>query len=299
MIAADDSTRLFERERARLKGLAYRMLGSVAEAEDAVQDAWLRWRRIEPETIADPRAWLVRVVTRLCLDRLRSAKARREEYIGPWLPEPLVEAEALIAAPPSAALERADDLTVAFLLALERLSPLERAVFVLHDIFSTDYSEIAAMLGKTEAACRQLAARARGHIEAAKPRYRIEAAQAKRLAAAFLAAVQSDNAERLGAMLTEEAVLVSDGGGKAIAALRPILGRDHVARFLLGVARKLAQRGPVETQLARVNGQPGLLVRGVNGLTTFALEPDEEGRIGALYVVRNPDKLRGFLARTH
>ena len=164
----------FERERTRLRGLAYRMLGSVADAEDVVQDAWLRWSRIEPETIAEPRAWLVRVTTRLCIDRLRAAKARREAYVGPWLPEPLVEAEDP-AGSPAAALERADDLTVAFLLALERLSPLERALFVLHDIFATDYGEIGALLGKSEAACRQLASRARGHIEAARPRYRIAA----------------------------------------------------------------------------------------------------------------------------
>ena len=284
-------TALFERERTRLRGLAYRMLGSVADAEDVVQDAWLRWSRIEPETIAEPRAWLVKVTTRLCIDRLRAAKARREAYVGPWLPEPLIEAEDP-AASPAAGLERADDLTVAFLLALERLSPLERAVFVLHDVFSTDYAEIGAMLGKSEAACRQLASRARGHIEAARPRYRIEAAQAQRLAAEFLAAIRSDDAARLGEMLAEEAVLVSDGGGKALAALRPILGRDAVARFLIGVARKLADRGAMETRVMRVNGQPGLIVRGVNGLTSFAVEPDGEGRIAAIYVVRNPEKLK-------
>lgn len=288
----DAPERLFERERPRLRGLAYRMLGSVADAEDVVQDAWLRWSRIEPVDIAEPHAWLVRVVTNLCIDRLRAARTRREEYVGPWLPEPLVEAEALAAAAPSAALERADDLTVAFLLALERLSPLERAVFVLHDIFATDYAETAAMLGKSEAACRQLAARARGHIEAARPRYRLDEAQAKQLAAEFLAAVESDDAGRLGAMLAEEAVLVSDGGGKALAALRPLLGRDHVVRFLLGVARKLAERGPVETRLTPINGQPGLILRGANGLTTIALEPDQSGCVAALYVVRNPDKLR-------
>jgi RNA polymerase sigma-70 factor (ECF subfamily) len=283
---------LFERERPRLIGLAYRMLGSVADAEDAVQDAWLRWSRIDTGEIVEPRAFLVRVVTRLCIDRLRAVKARREDYVGPWLPEPLVEREDLAAPSPSAALERADDLTVAFLLALERLSPLERAVFVLHDVFATDYAEIATMLDRSEAACRQLASRARGHIEAARPRYRLAEAESKRLSAEFLAAVESDDPARLAAMLAEEAVLVSDGGGKALAALRPLLGRDAVTRFLLGVSRKLAERGPVETRLARVNGQPGLIVRGVNGLTTFALEPDGEGRVAALYVVRNPDKLR-------
>ena len=281
---------MFERERSRLRGLAYRMLGSVADAEDAVQDAWLRWNRVEPESVAEPRAWLVRVVTRLCIDRLRSGKARREEYVGPWLPEPLVEAEEALS--PSAGLERAEDLTIAFLLALERLSPLERAVFVLHDIFATDYGEIAAMIEKTEPACRQLAARARGHIEAAKPRYRLDEEQADRLVAEFLAAVQSDDAARLGTMLAEEAVLVSDGGGKAIAALRPLLGRDHVVRFLLGVARKVVERGPVELVPTRVNGLPGFILRDVIGLATFAFEPDAEGRIAAVYVVRNPDKLR-------
>ncbi|HYD37550.1 MAG TPA: sigma-70 family RNA polymerase sigma factor [Allosphingosinicella sp.] len=288
--------RLFESERPRLRGLAYRMLGSVSDAEDAVQDAWLRWNRIETGELAEPRAWLVRVVTRICIDRLRSARARREEYVGPWLPEPIVESEQLLDPAPSAALERADDLTVAFLLALERLSPLERAVFVLHDVFSTDYAELAAMLGKSEAACRQLAARARGHIEAAKPRYKVAEAQAKRLAAAFIAAVQSDDAERLGAMLAEDAVLVSDGGGKVPAALRPLLGRDRIVKFLLGVTRKFGRTGPADVRLARINGQPGLVLNAGNGLTTFSLEPDEQGRIGAVYVVRNPDKLRHVAA---
>ena len=286
------SVRLFERERPRLRGLAYRMLGSVADAEDVVQDAWLRWSRIEAADIAEPRAWLVRVVTRLCIDRLRAAKARREEYIGPWLPEPVVEEDGMIAAAPSAGLERAEDLTVAFLLALERLSPLERAVFVLHDVFGTDYREVAAMLGKSEAACRQLAVRARGHIEAAKPRYRLSEAEAKRLVSAFIAAIERDDAERLGAMLAAQAVLVSDGGGKALAPLRPLLGREAITSFLLGLARKLAQLGPAETSFARINGQPGMVVRDAAGVTTLALEIDEQGRIAALYAVRNPDKLR-------
>ena len=287
---------IFEAERPRLQGLAYRMLGTLADAEDAVQEAWLRWSRIDPATVADPRAWLVRVTSRLCIDRLRSLKARREDYVGPWLPEPLVEAADLAAPPPGEAMERAEDLTVAFLLALERLSPLERAVFVLHDLFATDYAEIARMLGRNEAACRQLAARARAHVEAARPRYRLDEAEAKRLADAFLDAVRSDDAARLGALLAEEAVLVSDGGGKAIAALRPILGRDRIVRFLLGLTGKLRRHGPVEAVPARINGLPGLVVRAVNGLTTFAFETDDNGRIAAVYAVRNPDKLKRVAA---
>ena len=290
------SAAIFEAERRRLEGLAYRMLGSLADAEDVVQEAWLRWSRIDPASIAEPRAWLVRVTSRLCIDRLRALKARREDYVGPWLPEPLVEAADLAAPPPGEAMERAEDLTVAFLLALERLSPLERAVFVLHDLFATDYAEIAAMLGRSEAACRQLAARARAHVEAARPRYTVPADEAKRLADAFLDAIRSDDAVRLGAMLAEEAVLVSDGGGKAKAALRPILGRERIVRFLLGLSSKLAARGPVEVKPARVNGLPGLVVSAVNGLTTFAFEIGEDGLVGAVYSVRNPDKLTRIAA---
>ena len=291
-MSPEGSASLFEAERSRLHGLAYRMLGSVADAEDVVQDAWLRWSRIEPDSIVEPRAWLVRVTTRLCLDRLRSARATRERYVGPWLPEPLVVAADLTSPGAAEGMERADDLTVAFLLALERLSPLERAVFVLHDVFDTRYDQIAATLGKSEAACRQLASRARAHLEAARPRYKIAEAEASRLTAAFLDAVRRDDAFALGSLLAEDSVLVSDGGGKAKAALKPILGRDRIIRFLLGLGRKLAALGPVEVSETRLNGLPGLIVRGGNGLTTFALEVNEDGRIAALYSVRNPDKLR-------
>ncbi len=283
------ATALFEAERPRLRGLAYRMLGSVAEAEDAVQDAWLRWARVESDSIEEPRAWLVRVVTRLCIDRLRSARARREEYVGPWLPEPLVEDAA---PPPAQAMERAEDLTVAFLLALERLSPLERAVFVLHDVFGTDYAELAATLGRSEAACRQLAARARGHVEAARPRYRLAEEEAKRLTSAFLEAIRADDAAAIAPLLAGDAVLVSDGGGKVIAALNPIVGRERILRFFAGVGRKLAAKGPVEVRQASINGVPGLIVRAAGGLSTFAFETGSDGRISAIYSVRNPDKLR-------
>jgi RNA polymerase sigma-70 factor (ECF subfamily) len=291
-VSPEASASRFEAERPRLHGLAYRMLGSVADAEDVVQDAWLRWSRIEPNSLVEPRAWLVRVTTRLCLDRLRSARAKRERYVGPWLPEPLVVAADLATPAASEGMERADDLTVAFLLALERLSPLERAVFVLHDVFDTAYEQVAATLGKSEAACRQLASRARAHVEAARPRYKVAEAEAKKLTAAFLNAIRRDDASELGSLLAEDAVLVSDGGGKAKAALKPILGRERVTRFLLGLGRKLAALGPVETRETRLNGLPGLIVRGGNGLTTFALELDQDGRIAALYSVRNPDKLR-------
>ncbi|HEX8668601.1 MAG TPA: sigma-70 family RNA polymerase sigma factor [Allosphingosinicella sp.] len=290
-----ESASIFEAERPRLQGLAYLMLGSVADAEDVVQDAWLRWSAIDPASIAEPRAWLVRVVSRLAIDRLRSARARREEYVGPWLPEPLVE-KAGAAPPPGEGLERAEDLTVAFLLALERLSPLERAVFVLHDLFGTGYGEVAAMLGKAEPACRQLAARARAHVEAARPRYTLAEAEAKRLTEAFLEAVARDDAQALGAMLADDAVLVSDGGGKAVAALRPIVGRDRIARFFLGLSAKLRTRGAVSVRQVRVNSLPGLVVDAMNGTTTFAFETDAAGRIAAIYSVRNPDKLRHVAA---
>lgn len=278
-------TAVFEAQRARLKRLAYRMLGSVSEAEDVVQDAWLRWDRAG-ETANDPAAWLAQTTTRLCLDRLKSARARRETYVGPWLPEPLIEEE------PVDPLERAEDVSVAFLLALERLSPLERAVFLLHDVFDQDYGQVANALGRDEAACRQLASRARGHLKDARPRYAVPQDEAMRLAAAFMAASADHDFATLERLLARDAVLISDGGGKRKAALRPLVGREDVIALLRG----LAWRGPWAGGLkamrpARINGLPGVVLRADDGVSTMAFEPNGEGRIAAIYIMRNPEKL--------
>lgn len=276
--------RAFEDRRGAMIGLAYRMLGSRAEAEDVVQDAWLRWRGAEGVQNAD--AFLNRVVTRLCLDRLKSARARREVYVGEWLPEPVLDAEEL--SPRDDA-----DLSVAFLLALERLTPLERAAFLLHDVFDTPFPEVAKTLGRSEAACRQLAARARTHVKEAKPRYRPTPEEEKRLTEAFLTAALTGDAEGLRAVLTEDVVMHADGGGRRSANLNPVYGLEKAIRLVQGVIRKWPPPPGSSGRIARINGQPGMVLIGPNGevIQTTALEL-RDGRIAAAYTVRNPDKLR-------
>jgi len=275
----------FEAARPRLTRLAYRMLGSVAEAEDVVQDAWLRWQGADAATIAQPGAWLARTTTRLCIDRLRADRAQREAYRGPWLPEPLVED---IAADP---VERAEEVSVAFLLALERLSPLERAVFLLHEAFEADYAAIAETLGRSEAACRQLAARARAHVREARPRYPVAQDDVARLATAFMSAAQRGDMEGLKAVLAEDAVMITDGGGKRKAALRPLVGRDDVAALVQGLAWRGAIPLEGQVRFARINGQFGVVLQDGEEVVTIAFEADAEGRLCGVYMVRNPDKL--------
>lgn len=279
-----DATQAFEAQRPRLKRLAYRMLGSVAEAEDVVQDAWIRWTRA-PDDVADPAAWLVRTATRLSIDRLRAAKAERAHYRGPWLPEPLVEP--LTADP----VERAEDVSVAFLLALERLSPLERAVFLLHDVFDEDYAAVAETLGRSEPAVRQLASRARDHVRDAQPRFSISDERAAQLAQAFVAASVQADVSALSSLLAADAVMVTDGGGKRKAALRILSGREDIVDFF----QRLKWRGGVAVaesfSFARINGAPGVVLTFADGPETMAIEADAEGRIAAIYAVRNPDKL--------
>jgi RNA polymerase sigma-70 factor, ECF subfamily len=279
----DDLAR-FEAQRPRLKRLAYRMLGSVSEAEDVVQDAWLRWSAAA-EPARDPPAWLAQVTTRLCLDRLKSARARRESYVGPWLPEPLVEEES------SDPLERAEDVSVAFLLALERLSPLERAVFLLHDVFDQNYAEVGSALGRDEAACRQLASRARNHLKDSRPRYTVPPDQALKLAAAFMAASQQQDYAALSRLLAEDAVLISDGGGKRPAALRPMVGREDVLLLIRGLASRGVWPAVGDMRPARINGLPGVILTGADGLTVIAFEPDDADHLAAIYIMRNPEKL--------
>jgi RNA polymerase sigma-70 factor (ECF subfamily) len=274
----------FEAQRPRLTRLAYRMLGSLSEAEDAVQDAWLRWTR-SPDDVADPAAWLVRATTRLCIDRLRAAKAERAHYKGPWLPEPLIEP--LTEGP----VERAEDVSVAFLLALERLSPLERAVFLLHDVFDEDYAAVAETLDRSEAAVRQLASRAREHVREARPRFSVDKAAAEKLIAAFAQASATADFSALSALLTEDAVMVTDSGGKRPAALRVLVGRDDILRLLKGLQWRHGLPLFQRFALARINGAPGLIAYLEDGPETLALEPAPDGRICAIYAMRNPDKL--------
>jgi RNA polymerase sigma-70 factor, ECF subfamily len=276
---------VFEAERPRLGRLAYRMLGSVAEAEDIIQDAWLRWRGVQASTIDNPAAWLARTTTRLCLDRLRAARASREAYRGPWLPEPLIED---IAEDP---LERAEAVSVAFLMALERLSPLERAVFLLHDVFEADYAAIAETLGRSEPACRQLAARARAHVRDARPRFPVSQEHVARLALAFMDAARRNDLTALKDLLAEDAVLISDGGGKRKAALRPMVGRDDVVALIGG----LVWRGSIplggQVRFVRINGDFGVILEAGGEVETIAFEAGPDGRLTAIYMVRNPEKL--------
>lgn len=276
----------FEAQRPRLIRLAYRMLGSVAEAEDVVQDAWLRWTRTE-EAVRDPAGWLVRTVSRLCIDRLRSAKVQREAYRGPWLPEPLIEE---LGVDP---LERAEDVSVAFLLALQRLSPLERAVFLLHDVFDEDYAAIAETLGRNEAAVRQLAVRARAHVKDSKPRFTVSEEEAAKLAAAFMAAAAQGDMAALSAVLAEDAVMMTDGGGKRIASLRPLIGREDILRLLEGISWRSGGTAlwPLSFRAVRINGYPGVIMERDDGPMTVAFQPGDGGKLAAIYMVRNPDKL--------
>ena len=277
--ASGDAAAEFEPLRPRLIRVAYRMLGSVADAEDVVQDAFLRWMRSERGQVREPEAFLRRTVTRLCLDVLKSARRKRENYVGPWLPDPVVE-------------EEEEDVTLPLMLALERLTPLERAAFLLHDVFGLSFTEVAATIGREDAACRQLAARARVHVREARPRFKVERAQGLALAEAFFAASRSGDMKALGALLAADVSSHSDGGGKRAAATHAMLGFEAVMKqygYLAGLLKKYPSR---LVRLGFVNGLPGFVTLEADGeLQTTALEI-EDGKIAAIYVVRNPDKLK-------
>ena len=285
----------FEPYRRRLLGLAYRMLGSMADAEDAVQETYLRWHRADRNHVTDPRAFLMTTTTRICLDMLTSARARREEYAGPWLPEPVVDTAALA---PDSRTELAEDLSIALLLTLDRLSPLERAAFLLHDVFDFSFSEVATALARSEAACRQLAARARAHVRDVRPRGttpparsgEIDAKHAQ-LMSAFVTATGSGDLDALKQLLANDVRVVTDGGGKVAAALNVLEGADRAARFLVGATRK-GWRDDYTLRFAIINDLPGLIIDGPDGPVQTAAFEIESGAIRALYVVRNPDKLR-------
>ncbi|PZP43223.1 MAG: RNA polymerase sigma factor SigJ [Azospirillum brasilense] len=284
----------FQAVRADLIGLAYRMTGSLAQAEDIAQDTFLRWNAADRGAVESPRAWMLKAAARLSLDHLKSARTRREQYVGPWLPEPVLEDEE---PPQQAALAKAQDLSVAFLLTLQRLSPAERAVFILHDLFETSFAEIAGLLGRTEPACRKLASRARARLGEAEARFPVSEVATRRIAGAFLAASRDGDLMGLHGLLAEDAVLYTDGGGLRPAALNPVLGADRVGRFFAGLARKRVGGPPPLLHLGRVNGLPGFVTLEADGLPQVtALELREE-RVVAVYVVRNPEKLGAVLRR--
>lgn len=279
------NTAEIERLRPRLFGLAYRMLGSRQEAEDAVQEAFLRWHQAGTEEIRSAEAWLITVLSRLCVDRLRAAQAERQKYVGPWLPEPLLSVEQS----PDHKAELASDLSMALLVVLQRLSAEERVGFLMHDVFDCNYSEVAIALGKSETACRQLVHRARQRIRQDKPRFEVSSAAHSQLVEQYIQAVQERNAERIAALLAQDAVFVSDGGGKAWAALRPIVGSDRIARMEVGVLTKLPQSFALER--VDVNGQAGMIGRAdgrIHAVTSFATDGL---RILSIMRVLNPDKL--------
>jgi RNA polymerase sigma-70 factor (ECF subfamily) len=291
----------YDREHARnLRALAYRMLGSRSEAEDIVQEAWLRWAQVDESTVQHAGAYLSRLVTNLCLDKLGSAAAKREHYVGVWLPEPLLDEQAGWSPGPETQAEFAQDVSVAFMLALERLSPLERAAFLLHDVFDLDFDEIGRRLQRSAAACRQLASRARNNVKADYARREVEEEERERLFGAFSDAVRNLDVDALAKVLAEDAVMLSDGGGKAAAVPRPLQGRALIAKAFIGFARLPTSR-TWRLRPTRINGLPGCLVLDdATGqlVQTIALAPSatEPDRIGALYIQRNPDKLQGVLA---
>ena len=277
--AAADAAVSFDPLRPLLTRVAYRMLGSVADAEDVVQDAFIRWLGTDRADVREPAAFLRRTVTRLCLDQIKSARHQRETYVGPWLPDPLVEEE------------EEDDVTLPLMLALERLSPLERAAFLLHDVFGVEFDEVAKTIDRDPAATRQLAARARTHVRDARPRYKLEKEQGLQIANAFFAASRSGDMAALGAMLAADVGLWSDGGGKRPAVTEPVFGYDIVLKLHRSLAVLFGKYGSTLVHAGTINGLPGFVTREADGkLQTTALEI-EDGKVVGIYVMRNPDKL--------
>jgi RNA polymerase sigma-70 factor (ECF subfamily) len=280
---------VFDPLRPALIRAAYRMLGSVADAEDVVQDAFLRWLDVDRNAVREPAAYLRRVVTRLCLDRLKSVRRERETYIGTWLPEPVVESSE----------DEPDDITLPLLMALERLSPLERAAFLLHDVFGLDFDEVAATIGRDPAASRQLASRARAHVRANRPRYPVAKERGLEIAQAFFAASRNGEMERLRALLAADVTVYADGGGKATAHGAPVTGLDDVMQLFARFASVFAVSNSRLVRYGFINGLPGFItVEGGDVLQTTALDI-EDGRVVAVYVTRNPDKLRHVANTMH
>jgi RNA polymerase sigma-70 factor (TIGR02957 family) len=297
-----DATRVFSEHRDLLSAVAYRVLGSVTDAEDVVQEAWLRWTNARISEVADPRAFLVRVTTRLAIDRLRRVKARRESYVGPWLPEPL-----LTGGDVAEDVALAESVSMAMLVVLETLSPLERAVFVLREAFGMPYSEIADVLGRKEETVRQLARRARDHVRERRSRFDTDQTTQRRVTERFLEATTSGELDALMEILAPGVTLVADGGGRALAPRRPLHGSEEVARFLLAIAtesqmdrflRSIGTEPPrdVRIRLAQVNAGPGILVTSEGKPITALVLDVADGVVHTIHLVANPEKLGGVCA---
>ncbi|HSD53643.1 MAG TPA: RNA polymerase sigma-70 factor [Burkholderiales bacterium] len=285
----DSRAATFQQQRPKLYGIAYRMLGSRADAEDMIQEAYLRWHQADTERVQVPEAWLTTTITRLCIDRLRAARTEREAYVGPWLPEPLVGQEF---PPPDRGAELASDLSVAFLVVLERLAPEERAAFLLHEVFDCGYSEIAQILGRNETSCRQIVHRARERVRRDRPRFQVSEAARTRLLERFVAALHAQDHAAMLALFAEDATWTSDGGGKAKAARKVLRGAQRVARFAIGVWRRYLSR--VTQRVVSINGEAGLLMC-LDGRPVSVISIDTDGvRILAVYTVLNPDKLKAI-----
>jgi RNA polymerase sigma-70 factor, ECF subfamily len=279
----------FQRHRARLFGVAYRMLGSRADAEDVLQDAWLRWHDADVRSIASPEAWLVTVVTRLCLDRLRATRQDRERYVGPWLPEPILT-DTLPS--PELQLEMQNEVSVAFLALLERLGPEKRAAFLLREVFDYDYPEIAEMLGKAEPALRQMVHRARAEVREGRPRFKVKEEARERLLEKFMAAATTGSRPAIMALLSEDVEYVSDGGGKVYAALKILHGPERIGRLYYSIARSWPG---IAYRLVRINGELGavnIFREKLHSVLSFRVDDE---RITGIYVMRNPDKLAGVV----
>ncbi|WP_053847638.1 RNA polymerase sigma-70 factor [Streptomyces sp. NRRL B-24085] len=293
-MATDTETDVFEAHRSVLLGVAYRMLGRVTDAEDVVQEAWLRWSAADRSEVREPRAYLVRVTTRLAIDRLRQVKARGETYVGPWLPEPYVTDFGDTVPDTAEQAVLADSVSLAVLVVMESLSPLERAVFVLREAFGYPYADIAAMLDRAEPAVRQLAGRARRHVDERRPRYDVDPVRRRDLTERFLAAAGGGDLEALMALLAPDVRLVGDSGGKSKAPLRVLESADHVGRFIVGVAGKGLP--DLTWRFLELNGGPAVLVLS-GGKPDSVFQMDIlDGRIQSVYIIRNPDKLQALSA---
>ncbi len=278
---------LFNKHRPLLFSIAYRMLGSVVDAQDMVQETFLRWHQVPDHEVESPKAYLATIITRLCINHLNSARVQREQYVGPWLPEPIVTDQS---SDPVEGMRMAESLSTAFLVLLERLTPVERAVFLLREVFDYEYSEIARILDKKEPNCRQTLRRARQHLTENRPRFDHSPQQHEEVLEQFLQATSLGDMEGLLALFSKEIVLYSDGGGKAVAVPNPIYGSDRVARFLFGGRRKLIPKDLIR-RVVQMNGQPGI-VSYLNRSAWSALTLDiSDGRIRNIYIVTNPEKL--------